>query len=125
MSEESPSPATVTSPSFRFVLSSIGYDCVAAVIMFSLVAVGAVSSMGDAVGFRGELLGASPEDGTWEFGGVAGRLGERMEEMDMVSKGIVVGLADCCTGEFCGCIGNDNGGVGSADMLGDDGWGCI
>ena len=95
-------------------------------LVSSLVAVDAGSSMGDVVDFGGELLVASLEDDSWDLGGVSGRLGERTEVMDMGSKGFVVELADCacavCAGEVCGFFGNHSGGVRGEDMFGDDGW---
>ena len=125
VSEEFSSSIAGTGPGFRFVLFLIEHNCLAAV-SFSSVAVGADSSMGDVVGSTDELWIASFEDGFWELGGVSGGLLETREEMDMGSKGIVVGLADCacavCADEFGGFVGEHDGGVGRADMLGDDGW---
>ena len=54
------SSATVTGPLFRFVSCPVKYNnCVAAVYVLSLVAVGADSLMGDVVGSSGEPWVAS------------------------------------------------------------------
>ena len=84
-------------------------------IVSSLVAVDAVLSMGDVVGASGRPWGASLGDDSWELGGVAGRLVERMDEMAMQFKRVVVGLANStcafCANDFDGSVGGDDGGV--------------
>ena len=114
-SEALSSLAVRTDPWFRFVLCPIEYNCMAAVTVSSLVAVGADSSMGVVVGSDGEPWVASPRDVSWEFGGIPGRLVEMREEMDMGFGRVVVGLADCdcavCADEFGGPVGDHDGGV--------------
>ena len=87
----------------------------AVTICFTLVSVDADSSMGYVVDSSDEPWVASPGDESWEFGGVSGRLVERMEEIDIGCEGVVVGLACACAvcaDEFGGSVGDHDGGVG-------------
>ena len=74
-----------------------------------LVAVDADASMGDVVGASGRPWGASLGDDSWEFGGVAGRLVERMDEMAMRFKRACA----FCANDLDGSVGGDDGGVGT------------
>ena len=88
----------------------------AVTVAFTPVSVDADSSMEDVVDLRDEPRVASPEDDSWDLGGVPGRLVERRLEIDMGFEGVVVGLADCacavCADEFGGPVGDNDGGAG-------------